>query len=98
MAIGATVHLRCAPGREDELVAQLTRLRSKIRQETGNIYYDVYRSRTEPGAFLITERYRDRDAVRAHAKADYVQGMGEQLRQLLEGEMVVQIYEGVTDD
>lgn len=43
----------------------------KVREEEGNLAFDVYTKAEAPRAFWIFEVYRDEDAFRAHLKAPY---------------------------
>jgi quinol monooxygenase YgiN len=98
MAIGAVATFRCPPGREAELTALLAEVRAQVRREAGNVYYDIYRSRTDPAEFVVMERYRDREAVRAHGASADTRRFAEALRALLDEDMAVRIYEGLDDD
>ncbi|MBV9510060.1 MAG: antibiotic biosynthesis monooxygenase [Caulobacteraceae bacterium] len=98
MAVGAVARFRCAPGAEDKVAEILTRLRGDVRKEPGNLVYDIYRSRADPSAIVVLERYRDREAVRTHAGAAYVQAFGEAVRPLLQSDIEVEILQGVGDE
>lgn len=43
----------------------------KVREEEGNVAFDVYTKADAPRAFWIFEVYRDEDAFRTHLKAPY---------------------------
>ncbi|MES4886708.1 antibiotic biosynthesis monooxygenase family protein [Streptomyces sp. NPDC096012] len=58
-------------GAEDE-VAQLIRdYAMKVREEEGNLAFDVYTRAADPRGYWIFEVYRDEDAFRAHLDAPY---------------------------
>ncbi|MBV9512023.1 MAG: antibiotic biosynthesis monooxygenase [Caulobacteraceae bacterium] len=98
MAIGAVARFRCAPGAEEKVAEMLIRLRGDVRKEPGNLFYDIYRSRADPSSIVVLERYSDREAVRAHAGAAYVQAFGEAVRPLLQGDIEVEILQGADDE
>ncbi|MFE7762519.1 putative quinol monooxygenase [Streptomyces sp. NPDC057438] len=58
-------------GTEDEVTRLIVEYAEKVRQEDGNLAFDVYTKASHPRAFWIFEVYRDEDAFRAHIEAPY---------------------------
>jgi quinol monooxygenase YgiN len=58
-------------GTEDEVARLLLDYAKKVREEDGNLAFDVYTKASTPRAYWIFEVYRDEDAFQAHLKAPY---------------------------
>jgi quinol monooxygenase YgiN len=58
-------------GARDEVARLLREYALKVREEEGNLAFDVYTKASHPRAFWIFEVYRDEDAFQAHLKAPY---------------------------
>ncbi|MFD5476470.1 putative quinol monooxygenase [Streptomyces hawaiiensis] len=58
-------------GARDEVARMIVEYAEKVRQEEGNVAFDVYTKAASPRAFWIFEAYRDEDAFQAHLKAPY---------------------------
>ncbi|MET7679779.1 antibiotic biosynthesis monooxygenase family protein [Streptomyces sp. NPDC005423] len=60
-----------AEGAQDEVARLIGDYALKVREEEGNIAFDVYTRADNPRAFWIFEVYRDEDAFQAHLDAPY---------------------------
>jgi quinol monooxygenase YgiN len=58
-------------GTEDEVARLIVDYAEKVREEEGNVTFDVYTKASHPRAFWIFEVYRDEDAFQAHIQAPY---------------------------
>ncbi|MEV5107698.1 putative quinol monooxygenase [Streptomyces massasporeus] len=58
-------------GAEDEVARMILEYAEKVRQEEGNLTFEVYTKAADPRAYWIFEAYRDEDAFQAHLKAPY---------------------------
>lgn len=58
-------------GAEDEVSRLILEYARKVREEDGNLAFDVYTKAAHPRAFWIFEVYRDEDAFQVHLKAPY---------------------------
>ncbi|MFC8662111.1 putative quinol monooxygenase [Streptomyces sp. NPDC057199] len=58
-------------GAESEVTRMIGEYALKVREEEGNIAFDVYTKATTPRAFWIFEVYRDEDAFQTHVNAPY---------------------------
>ncbi|MET0274386.1 MAG: putative quinol monooxygenase [Phenylobacterium sp.] len=65
--------LTARPGKAAELEALLRDLGHDARAEPGNVRWDIWRDREDPGRFVLDELYRDDDAVAAHRAAPHFQ-------------------------
>ncbi|GAA2767160.1 hypothetical protein GCM10010103_62010 [Streptomyces paradoxus] len=58
-------------GAEDEVTRLIREYALKVREEEGNLAFDVYTKTANPRAYWIFEAYRDEDAFRTHLNAPY---------------------------
>lgn len=58
-------------GAQDEVSRLIREYALKVREEEGNLVFDVYTKESEPRAYWIFEVYRDEDAFQAHLNAPY---------------------------
>lgn len=58
-------------GAEDEVARLILEYAKKVREEEGNLAFDVYTKASNPRAYWIFEVYRDEDAFQAHLRAPY---------------------------
>ncbi|GAA3906586.1 hypothetical protein GCM10023084_68620 [Streptomyces lacrimifluminis] len=58
-------------GAQDEVARLIGDYARIVREEEGNITFDVYTRATAPRAFWIFEVYRDEEAFQAHLNAPY---------------------------
>ncbi|MFI9562697.1 putative quinol monooxygenase [Streptomyces rishiriensis] len=58
-------------GAQEEVACLIGEYALKVREEEGNLVFDVYTREAAPRAFWIFEVYRDEDAFTAHLNAPY---------------------------
>ncbi|MFE2985000.1 putative quinol monooxygenase [Streptomyces sp. NPDC059262] len=58
-------------GAEAEVARLIAEYAGKVREEEGNLAFDVYTKTSNPRAFWIFEVYEDEDAFQAHLNAPY---------------------------
>ncbi|WP_317447509.1 antibiotic biosynthesis monooxygenase family protein [Streptomyces collinus] len=58
-------------GAEDEVARLIRDYAKKVREEDGNLAFDVYTKASNPRAYWIFEVYGDEDAFQGHLKAPY---------------------------
>ena len=56
-----------------------------VREEAGNIFFDIYTDREDSLAFVIIERYRDEAAFQAHLDGEKGKVFNQELGPLVEG-------------
>ncbi len=62
---------RVQPGKAEEFIEMFKRLQKVVReQEPGNIYYDLYRSRSDENTFHVMERYESKEALKVHGQSE----------------------------
>ncbi|MEU6085309.1 putative quinol monooxygenase [Streptomyces sp. NPDC047085] len=71
-------------GAEGEVSRLIGDYAVKVREEEGNLVFDVYTKASDPRAFWIFEVYRDADAFQAHLNAPYGHPFNTALAPLIE--------------
>jgi hypothetical protein len=83
---------RVKAGRENAFIDSAKKLVDMARTEPGNLCYSFYRSVTEPENFIFYEEYKDAVAVTAHASSEAFKVFTEAVRELLDGDLIVDKY------
>ncbi|MFF9817754.1 putative quinol monooxygenase [Streptomyces sp. NPDC014006] len=71
-------------GAEDEVARLILEYARKVREEDGNLAFDVYTKASSPRSYWIFETYRDEDAFQAHLTAPYGAPFNTELAPLIE--------------
>ncbi|WP_369141893.1 putative quinol monooxygenase [Streptomyces sp. R44] len=71
-------------GVQDEVARLIGDYALKVREEEGNLTFDVYTKAADPRAFWIFEVYRDEDAFQTHLRAPYGDPFNAALAPLIE--------------
>jgi quinol monooxygenase YgiN len=75
--IGIVATLKVKPGSEAAFETGFRELASKVKaNEPGNIFYQLTKSRTEPGTYKVLELYADQDALKHHGQTEYFKAAG----------------------
>lgn len=93
-AIGGIKTIVVQEGQEAAFEALFAELRAIVLQDAGNLYYDLYKSRTVPRGYVVLERYADAASWQAHQDADYGKEYFPKIRGILE-EIEVEYFEEV---
>lgn len=94
--IGVVATLRVQDGKADEFEKVFTDLMTQVRaNETGNIAYQLTRSRTEANTYKVIELYRDEDALKAHGASEHFRAAGPALGAVLAGRPEIEYLDGV---
>lgn len=94
-----TMSLRARAGREDALAGALRELAAVVRrEEPGCLEYRAARSQNEPLHFLVVERYRDEEALAAHANSEHLREALPSLMDCLEEPPRVAIFDALAAD
>jgi quinol monooxygenase YgiN len=94
--IGIIAVLRVKAGKAEEFERLFTALAEQVRaNESGNITYQLCRSRTEPDTYKVMELYRDEEAVAAHRASAHFREAGPALGGVLEGGPEVELLDAV---
>lgn len=94
-AIGGVKTIIVQEGKEAEFEALFFEMLSFIRkEETGNVYYDLLKSHTNPRGYTVTERYKDQEAWQKHQDSAYGKEYFPKIRAILES-IVVEYFDEV---
>jgi quinol monooxygenase YgiN len=94
--IGVIATLRIKSGRADEFEAVFAQLGAQVRaNESGNLAYQLCRSRGEADTYKVLEIYRDEAALEAHRASEHFRSAGPALGALLEGRPEVELLDAV---
>ena len=92
--IGGVKHVVVNEGQEEAFLELFRALKSAMaKHEPGNVYYDLYRSRTAPRTYVVTERYRDEAAFQSHQTSAYGPPLFKQMRAIIA--VQVEYYDSV---
>jgi quinol monooxygenase YgiN len=72
------------PGSEARVAEMVTALAERVRDEPGNLAFEVYVKAEDPRAYWIYEVYRDEEAFQAHLAAPYGAPFNAELTDLIE--------------
>jgi quinol monooxygenase YgiN len=61
--IVARFKVRCRPERTEEMAAAIAAVEAPSREIPGVVHFDVARSLTDPGTFVVIEVFEDRQAL-----------------------------------
>ena len=87
--------LKPKPGREDEMAELLGGMCAPSRAEAGCIFYNLYRSTDEAGAFHFIECWKSQAALDAHREEPHYKNFREKLPDLLAEPVGVKFLEAV---
>jgi autoinducer 2-degrading protein len=65
------VYLKVKPGFESAFIAASRVNQAGARQESGNLRFDIFRSRTNPLHFLFAEAYDSAESVNQHRETPH---------------------------
>lgn len=87
------VTYKCRPGMRGEFLARITAegIDAASRAEEGNIKYDYYIPFDGDDELLLVEKWRDEDALKAHAASPHFKRLGE-LKPIYVLETVIEKY------
>ncbi|WP_186137397.1 putative quinol monooxygenase [Burkholderia gladioli] len=63
----------------EDVERALERAVPEVRKESGCLQYDLHRDQTRPGRFVMIERWRDAEALKAHGEATAFKALSEVL-------------------
>ena len=76
---------RAKNGQDLTVSRLITKYGEAVREEAGNIFFDIYTDREDSLAFVIIERYRDEAAFQAHLDGEKGKVFNQELGPLVEG-------------
>lgn len=72
------------PGGEARVAEMVRSLAEQVRNEPGNVLFEVHTQADDPRAYWVYEVYRDEEAFQAHLAAPYGARFNAELRELIE--------------
>jgi len=76
---------RAVNGEDSRVLSLIKAYGEVVRQEPGNIFFDVYTERDDPHAFVIMEQYQNQEAFEQHLAGSKGKEFNTQLAPLVEG-------------
>lgn len=96
MTVGLVATLKVKEGVADAFEIVFRELTAAVRaNEPGNIQYNVFRSRREPGTYIAVEIYQDDLALQAHNKSDHFRAAGPKITSLLSEKPQIMLYDSI---
>ncbi len=94
--IGVVATLKVQDGKGAEFEAVFKELSDKVRaNETGNVVYQLTRSRTEANTYKVLELYQDEDALTAHRQSGHFRELGAKMGPCMAGRPEVEYLDAV---
>jgi quinol monooxygenase YgiN len=93
IALIATMNL--VEGKEAEFEAVFKKLAARVREEPGNLCYQLCKSRGEGGAYKVLEMYQDEAALAAHRNGDHLKAFRPELGATMNGPPHIETLDGV---
>ena len=94
--IGVIATLRIKTDKNAEFERVFAELAAQVRaNESGNVTYQLCRSRSEATTYKVLEIYHDDEALEAHRASDHFRAAGPALGALLEGRPEVELLDGI---
>lgn len=85
--------VRVKEGQKASFESLFGELQAKVREsETGTVYYDLFRSRTDPLGYFVLEKYESQEAWEAHQHSAHGKVLFPQIRTILE-ELAVEYFD-----
>lgn len=94
--IGIVATLKVQEGKGPDFEAVFLKLAAQVRaNEPGNIFYQLTKSRAEPGAYKVLELYKDQDALTLHGQTEYFKSIGREMGAFMAGRPDVEYLDAV---
>ena len=86
--------LKAKPGKEAEVTEICTQLAMEARsKEEGCLMYIPHVAKNDPTEIVFFEKYKDKQALKAHGESVYFQEAAQKFKGLLEGQIQVKFLE-----
>jgi quinol monooxygenase YgiN len=94
--IGIIATLKVQEAKAAEFEDIFKELAEQVRaNEPGNLFYQLTKSRTEPGTYKVLELYKDQDALTHHGQTDYFKAGGAKMGPCMAGRPDVELLDAV---
>lgn len=91
--VGIYVKFPIKEGKEDEFIEAFKQMAAKVAQEDGCLLYNLYKNKKEPGALVLMERYKDKEALKTHSATPYFKEFSGKVPEFLAGAPEMSIME-----
>lgn len=96
MTVGIVAKLKVQAGKNAEFEAVFVELAGATRKnEPGNNFYALHKSKTDPQLYVVLENYKDQAAVDTHMSSPHFQAGFKKLGALLAGAPEIELLDGV---
>ena len=96
MAVGIIARLKIQEGKNDEFEGIFKELMAAVHaNESGNNFYALHKSSSDPQTYVVLEQYVDQAALDAHGKTDHFRSLGAKMGGCLAGAPEIEIMEAV---
>ena len=96
MTVGIVAKIKVQAGKNAEFEAVFTELAAAVRKnEPGNNFYALHRSKTDPQLYVVLEQYKDMAAVAAHREYPHFKEGGRKMGACMAGAPEVELLDGV---
>ncbi len=96
MTVGIVAKIKILPGKNAEFEAIFTELAAAVRKnEPGNNFYALHRSKTDPQLYVVLEQYKDMAAIAAHREYPHFKEGGKKMAACMDGRPEVELLDGV---
>jgi len=83
--IGLVAKMKVKEGKMDELIEVFKGLITHVRKEEGTLFYSLNRDKANPNTVVVMERYRDKEALKAHGSSAHFAEASGKFGALLDG-------------
>lgn len=87
--------IKVKTGMEKEVEDSIRAIIPKVQAEEGTLVYNLHRGKKDPGKYLFYEKYTNKEALAFHASTPYFKELFQKINPLLDGPMVVDMYEDI---
>ena len=87
--------IKAKSGEEEKMEKAFLDIIPKVEQEEGTLVYTLHRSQKDPTVFLFYEKYKDKDALKAHSSTPHFQELFGILAPLLDGNPEIEMYDEI---
>lgn len=96
MAIGVLATITVQEGKNEEFERIFLELSDQVRaNESGNIFYALHRSKTDPQVYKVLEQYIGPAALAEHSKSEHFQRANEKLAVLVAAAPEIELLDAV---
>ena len=93
--INVVAKIKAKAGDEGKVEQALQNAIPKVTAEEGTLSYTLSKAQSDPSLYLVLEKYKDMDAFMFHSSQDYVMEMIMAISPLLDGDLIVEMYDEI---